>query len=122
MHNKEFGFYCEKIARWYLVQKGHQIIDTNYYCKGGELDVIARKYGLMYFVEVKAVYNGKTINPEELLTSKKVARIRKSIYYYLNENHVVNEDWRLMLLCIVVGDNKARIKVYINDESDLELA
>ena len=43
----------EGIASGFLTQNGYQILDVNYRCPIGEIDIVAREKGELVFVEVK---------------------------------------------------------------------
>lgn len=53
MTAKEIGARGENIAAFYLEKKGYRILRRNYCIRGGELDIIAEKDGIIAFVEVK---------------------------------------------------------------------
>lgn len=53
MTAKEVGDRGENIAAFYLEKKGYRILRRNFRIKGGELDIIAEKDGIIAFVEVK---------------------------------------------------------------------
>ena len=54
MENKrEVGKIFESKAKKYLEDNGYDIIETNYYCKLGEIDIIAENEGYLCFIEVK---------------------------------------------------------------------
>ena len=53
MNKKRIGNLGEAMAEVLLVERGYQIIARNFRCKFGEVDIIARKGGVMAFVEVK---------------------------------------------------------------------
>ncbi|MFH1542858.1 MAG: YraN family protein, partial [bacterium] len=44
----------EEIARLYLLQKGYQIIESNFHSSQGEIDIIAKDQDCLVFVEVKS--------------------------------------------------------------------
>lgn len=48
------GSFSESLAAWALRAKGYRIVDRNFRCPFGEIDVVARKGDLIAFVEVKA--------------------------------------------------------------------
>ena len=54
MANNALGAVGESKAAWYLKRNGYQILRTNYRCRTGEIDIIARKDEFIVFVEVKA--------------------------------------------------------------------
>ena len=55
MQRKEKGREAEHLVAEYLVNQGYSIIDQNYTIRGWELDIIAEKWNIRTFVEVKSV-------------------------------------------------------------------
>ena len=53
MNRRKFGMIGEKIAQGYLKDDDYEIIDTNFYTKVGEIDIICKKNNTIVFVEVK---------------------------------------------------------------------
>lgn len=51
---KEKGGAGEQAAVQYLKQQGYDIMDTNWRCKSGELDIVAQKGGTTIFAEVRS--------------------------------------------------------------------
>jgi putative endonuclease len=47
------GFAGESLACRFLEQQGYRVVERNYRCRSGELDVVARQGDLTVFVEVK---------------------------------------------------------------------
>jgi len=74
-----FGQVAEFIACMLLVLKGYRILARNMRIKGGEIDIIATKAGLVAFVEVKARPSMDSaltaISPEKMRRMSKAARI-----------------------------------------------
>ena len=54
MRNKIFGRCGEAVAFNYLIENNYKILNTNFSCKLGEIDIIAQKDDYIVFVEVKA--------------------------------------------------------------------
>lgn len=52
-NRREIGKKYEKEASKYLVSNGYKIIEKNYYCKIGEIDIIAKDEDYLCFIEVK---------------------------------------------------------------------
>lgn len=52
-NNRAIGNIYEKKAQSYIEKRGYNIIDTNYYGKHGELDIIAKKDTILVIIEVK---------------------------------------------------------------------
>ena len=53
MNNRRQGNDFEKLAADFLKRNGYRIIKQNFYCKMGEVDIIAIKDSYLVFVEVK---------------------------------------------------------------------
>jgi len=83
-HNqKPTGNYGEKVAKYYLLLKGYQVIEQNFHVKGGEIDIIARQGKTIVFVEVKTRHNFLGGYPEEAVTKTKLRRINLAAACYL---------------------------------------
>ena len=68
----------EAKAAEYLRKKRYQIIGTNYHCRFGELDLIARKRELVVFVEVKLRKNDRFGAAADAVTLRKQEKLRKT--------------------------------------------
>ena len=64
------GTAYEKLAGAYLEQQGYEILEYNYRCRMGEIDIVARQDGYLVFVEVKYRADSTVGNPFEAVTSK----------------------------------------------------
>ena len=51
MNKKKFGTIGEKIAQNYLKNNGYEIIETNFYTKKGEIDIISQKDNCIVFLK-----------------------------------------------------------------------
>lgn len=80
-HN--LGRTGEDIAEIYLVKKGYKIIERNFSCRQGEIDIIAKYKEEVVFIEVKTRTNKKYGEPIDAITYYKKKHILKSIKYYL---------------------------------------
>jgi len=81
--NRELGIAGENAACAFLKRKGYRILDRNYRCPLGELDIIACKRGVLVFCEVKARSGGE---PEEALgavDAKRQGRMARAASHYL---------------------------------------
>ena len=85
MNTRKKGNIAEDMACEYLKNKGYKIIKRNFYCKFGEIDIIAYKDEVFHFIEVKS---GKTFEPVFNITPSKLKRIIKSAQYYIKLNGI----------------------------------
>lgn len=82
MYDSNKGFKYEKIAEKYLSENGYKILEKNFYCRMGEIDIIALRDGMLHFVEVKGRETIKYGYPREAVTKYKQKKIIKSAQYY----------------------------------------
>ena len=85
MHSRQKGNIAEDKACDYLVKQGYRVIERNFYSKYGEIDIIAIKNNILYFVEVKS---GESFDPSENITFNKLERIEKTLYIFLKRKNL----------------------------------
>ncbi len=78
-----FGKEAEGQAQAFLISHGFLIVERNFRCKMGEVDIIASKDGVLHFVEVKA---SKKYEPAYNINHQKLAKLFNTIDYYLQKN------------------------------------
>ena len=82
-NNRAVGsIYEEKIAA-FLKQNGFVILERNYRCKQGEIDIIAKDGSYFVFIEVKYRASGSAGFSLEAIDHRKALRIRNAAVYYL---------------------------------------
>ena len=86
MGTKELGRFGEERAARYLRLRGYRILETNYACRLGEIDLIARKGKYLVFVEVKLRKSADFAPAREFVTAAKRQRIRATAALYLSQN------------------------------------
>lgn len=82
-NRRKLGEEQESLAVSYLEANGYKIIQRNFYCKAGEIDIIAKQEEYLVFIEIRfrsSVANGY---PEESVTKRKQNRIIQSARYYM---------------------------------------
>jgi putative endonuclease len=97
------GTRGEELAQRFLQQKGYQILDCNYRCRWGEIDVVARDGDELVFVEVRARRSVDYGTPEESLTDAKLGRLLATSQYYLQQREEGDINWRIDLVCVRLG-------------------
>ena len=103
---QKIGEYGESLAADYLMSRGFTIIERNYTKKIGEIDIIARRGLTLHFIEVKTLIKyGSCYNPFENITGYKIAKIKKTILWYLAERKVSHET-RYMMDAVAVHINR----------------
>lgn len=82
MYTSNKGYEYENIAKKYLLDSGFKIIEENYACRLGEIDIIAQKNSRIHFIEVKGRKNTEHGLPREAVTSTKQRKIKNAAKYY----------------------------------------
>ena len=111
---KHLGQQGEAIAVSYLIDKGYKILDRNYRNSIGEIDIIAKKDGILVFVEVKArdSIHANYFLPEQSITPHKQAKLRKLGEMYINgHKYDDKQEWQIDVISISLDKStqKARI-------------
>ena len=83
MNKRKTGTEYEELAARWLTGKGFEILEKNYRCRIGEIDLIAREGGYLVFVEVKYRRTADQGDPEEAVDQRKRRRIGQAAAYYL---------------------------------------
>ena len=86
---KKIGKTGEKLALTYLINKGYQILEHNYFSKFGEVDIIASTENTIVFVEVKT-RNSTVINALSSISVKKQKKISRTALNYIANNQKYN--------------------------------
>jgi putative endonuclease len=83
---KAVGAYGEQLAARYLVESGIQILDRNWRCDQGEIDIVAMDDTCLVIVEVKTRRSIAFGSPVEAVTAVKAARLRRLACCWLTEH------------------------------------
>ncbi len=86
MNSSTLGKCGEDFAADILEAEGCTVLERNFRCRAGEIDIIAEKNGELYFVEVKTRSGLGAGRPAEAVTFQKQRRIRRAASVYL-QNH-----------------------------------
>lgn len=112
---QKIGEIGENIAVKHLVKHFFEILDRNYRKKWGEIDVIAKKDGVLHFVEVKTV-SCETAQPEENVHFWKRQRLSRAIQTYLAEKNVSCEtEWQMDVMAIFLDIQTRKAKIRITE-------
>lgn len=84
--NKEVGNFGEDLSKKYLKENGYIIIEENFSCPYGEIDIIALSDKYLCFMEVKTRYTTKFGLPLESITPAKQRKIIKTAQYFICKN------------------------------------
>lgn len=77
------GTSGEAVAVRYLLRKGHQIVDTNYRCRIGEIDIVSCDGSILVFSEVKTRQSVRMGQPFESVTIRKQHTLRRLAEHFM---------------------------------------
>jgi putative endonuclease len=83
----------ELVAEWYRA-RGYRVLDRNWRCRAGELDIVAGRDGLVVFCEVKTRSSVAFGVPSEAVTAVKQRRLRTLGVQWLGQSGVRARDVR----------------------------
>ena len=87
--SRRLGRWGEDLAAAFLEEKGCRIVDRNWKCRCGELDLVARdRSGTVCFVEVKLRQAGSAALPREAVDPRKQQRLRSAAAMYLSQHEL----------------------------------
>lgn len=81
--NQVLGRRGEEIAEKYLRSNGYDVVEKNWRCRGGEIDLIVKKGTSLYFVEVKTRLNLNFGSPLLAIHAGKQRKLRRLAEIYL---------------------------------------
>jgi putative endonuclease len=119
MQEKELGKKGEEIALRFLKKKGYKIIERNYVCKLGEMDIIAREKDTLVFVEVKTRTSMAFGPPQLAVNSTKQMQLSKVALYFLKEKRLEDIKARFDVVAILLRPKGEEIEL-IKDAFDLK--
>lgn len=119
--NRSTGLKGEEIAANFLIAHGFRIIERNFRCKGGEVDIIAREAGSgdLVFVEVKARRGLSYGVPQLAVTGFKQRQISKAALTWLSKNRLHNAIARFDVIAILLHTGGAHQIEHIKNAFDL---
>lgn len=104
----------ENIAAAYLKKNGYRILETNYRCTLGEIDIIAREKEELVFVEVKTRSSVELGYPEQAVGINKQKKMSQVALWYLEEKNLTDTKARFDVVAITKSDSQEEIKLIKN--------
>jgi putative endonuclease len=119
--NKSIGNLGEDLAVSFLEGKRYRILERNYRCKGGEVDIVARdpRDKSLVFVEVKARRDLSYGVPQLAVTPFKQRQISKAALTWLAKHRHLDVDARFDVIAILLADGAPPTIEHIVNAFDL---
>jgi putative endonuclease len=104
----------EELAAAYLAEVGYRIIERNYRCLFGEIDIVAEEGETLVFVEVKSRRSDAYGEPQLAVGHQKQKKMSKISVYYLAERHLRHRQARFDVVAVRLLPAGHRIEVIRN--------
>ena len=111
---KKTGKTGEVIALSHLKNNGYKIIDRNYTCSMGEIDIIAMNEGDVVFIEVKSRRSEHFGNPSEAVDINKQKKISRVALFYMKEKNLLGCSARFDVVAVMLVPGKPVVEVFQN--------
>ena len=95
------GAYGERVAAAHLVAAGMVVLERNWRCPAGEIDIVARDGDVLVFCEVKTRTSVEFGSPLEAVTPRKAARLRRLAAAWMTERALRVPEVRIDLVGVL---------------------
>lgn len=121
MNRQELGSLGERLAQKSLKKRGYHIIETNFRCRMGEIDIIAKQRDQLVFIEVRTKSNLAFGTPEESITEGKKRKLISSALTYISTHQNTPASWRIDFVAVEINNKgkPQRIEVIENAVNQL---
>ena len=99
--NRALGDYGERVAARHLTALGMVVLDRNWRCDEGELDLVLRDGPALVGCEVKTRTSLAHGSPHEAVTDVKLARLRRLVQRWLRDHGVHPAETRVDLVAVL---------------------
>jgi putative endonuclease len=111
IEHQQVGKAGEEAAVRYLCQQGYRIVERNYRCRFGEIDLIARDGKTLTFIEVKTRRSQRFGPAAAAVTLEKQRHLIKASQLYLIQKRKAHELCRFDVVTIELGAQEPRIEL-----------
>lgn len=105
----ELGRIGENIIADYITKLGYKVVERNFACNQGEIDIIAKDKEELVFIEVKTRTDISYGEASEAVTNTKKRHLINSIKYYIYKQKLENQPIRIDVAEVYI--NKGKVKI-----------
>lgn len=108
---QEIGRWGESLACKYLEKNKYKIVERNFLCRQGEIDIIAEDFlkKEVVFIEVKTRSNLRYGNPSEAVNKAKQRHIKQVAKYYIYKNQLDDRAIRFDVIEVYIKQSNCQI-------------
>ena len=120
MKRRDTGILGEKLAGNFLKKRSYRIIETNYRCPQGEIDIVAKQKDTLAFIEVRTKTSLEFGSPEESITPAKKERMKAAALHYQQTHSNLPQLWRIDVVAVELNQKGelSRIELITNAVGD----
>jgi putative endonuclease len=120
MKSIDVGRRGEELAKKFLKKQGFRILETNYRCPEGEIDIVAQYEDCLVFTEVRTKTSLEFGRPEESVTQTKKRRMIATAYHYRQTHDSPPPSWRIDFVAVELNQKgkPSRIELFENAVSE----
>lgn len=97
---QSLGKLGERLATNALERRGYRIVERNFRCRAGEIDLVAEEGLDLVFVEVKTRRGTSWGLPEEAVNDRKARKLRQVAGHYLELHNLPECAWRIDVVAV----------------------
>jgi len=109
--DKKLGAAGEQVACDFLQRAGYRILERNFTCTAGELDIVCADAATIVFVEVKSRVSDQAADPLENVTAHKRGQLIKAAQFWLARHRYPERAYRFDAVSVVLPrDGEPRVR------------
>jgi|SRR3972149_7207737 len=110
----DIGKRGETLAISFLKKNGYRIIESNFRCRYGEIDIIAQDGKTVAFIEVKTKTSNRFGSPTQAVDSRKQRQVSKTALAYISQKRLTNYSARFDVVGINIKGSNSEIELIKN--------
>jgi putative endonuclease len=111
MKRQQTGRRGEELAREFLKKRGFDILESNYRCPEGEIDIVAKHKDCLIFIEVRTKTGRQFGSPEESVTSAKKKRMIATAQHYRQTHDIKLPLWRIDFIAVELDKKGQALRI-----------
>lgn len=115
---KTTGSKGELIARTYLTQHGLHILESNWHCTSGEIDIVAQHDNVIHFIEVRTRHTEDVSLPLESIGIRKQTRMLNAAQTYIDTHELGDIEWQIDVVAIALPYHDSPIIAWVENALD----
>ena len=112
-HRQDLGRYGEAYAARHLVEGGMVLLDRNWRCTAGEIDLVLRDGPVLVVCEVKTRTSTRFGSPLEGVDQRKAARLRRLAARWLGEHPLRPREVRIDLVGVLLEPGRPAVVEHV---------